>query len=126
MTLNLVKQKLDDINEEMEQYDHSIQMLKTENDEINEELSIDSERSKSIKKELENFPAYQAQYVIVQEASNAGSAWGARIGNALDCGTLFLPGKAYTTVVGKGTAGAAKLLAKTGSSSAKIKKLLKC
>lgn len=117
--LELAEKESGAVKEEIVQHDHNIESLQNENTEIDRERALDSARSMSIKKELENFPAYEAQHIIVQEASNTGSLWGARIGNILDWATILIPGKAYVTVAAKGASGAAKILANCGAKTVK-------
>lgn len=121
---------LEEVMEKQEQYaaeqneaDARINALKETGLAMQNDVKIAAEKRTEMEQILQEYPAYEARYRVVQEASHKNEARMRVIGNVLDFATILIPGKAYTTIGAKAVGGAAKVAAKVGVSASKVKKI---
>lgn len=123
--LETVVKKINQYESEIEQADNNIASLNETNQMIHSELQCTLDNRAIVEQELLDFPEYKARYNVIQEASNKSSVVWGRIGSALDWATIFIPGKAITSVAGKAVHGTAKIASKLGASAKVMNKLSK-
>ena len=108
--LQRVMQEKEELDQESQSAEQKKDQLQVDKAQLEEKLSeLDNEREE-LARTLREYPEYQVAYRVIQEATNNNQILGKRIGSALDWATILLPGKAYTTIAGKGAEVVGKVL----------------
>lgn len=118
-----VMEKQEQYAAEQEETDARINELKENAASIENEVKIAAEKRAYMEQTLKEYPAYEARYRVVQEASHKNEARMKTIGNILDFATILIPGSVFTKIGAKAVSGTAKIASKVGVSAGKLKKM---
>lgn len=116
-------EKVSSYENEQQSTETQIEILKENSVVMQENINIASAKRSEVENILKNYPAYEAKYKVVQEASNANEMRMKKIGNIADFALILLPGKAFTAIGAKALQGTAKVAAKVGVSANKVAKI---